>query len=65
MITEYDRGMRSAVLFISEMLGISNEVYENLDNVPADEISAWLLLARLCGQIEVKDKGGAHIEYKC
>ena len=54
MVTEYDRGMRSAVLFISEMLGVSKKVYEDLDDVPADEISAWLLLARLCGQIEAK-----------
>lgn len=54
MITEYDRGMRSAVLFISEMLGISKEVYKDPGDVPADEISAWLLLARLCGQIEAK-----------
>jgi hypothetical protein len=58
MITEYGRGMRSAVLFISEMLGISNEVYKDLDDVPADEISAWILLARLCGQIEAKTKEG-------
>lgn len=58
MITEYDRGMRSAVLFISEMLGISDVVYKDLENITDKDISAWLLLARLCGQIEVKDKGG-------
>ena len=65
MITEYDRGIRAAVLFISEMLDISDKVYKDLNNVYDDNISAWLLLARLCGQIKLKDKGGSHIKHKC
>ena len=39
-ISDYDRGIRTAVLFISEMLGVSDIVYKDLDNNCRDSISA-------------------------
>lgn len=50
---EFKKGMKTAVMFIAEMLELTAEIHKGIDAKQAKEMPD-LLLARLCGKIERK-----------
>ena len=52
---EFKRGMRTAVMFVAEMLDLTEKIYRGMSSQDGVE-KPDLLLARLCGEIEKKEK---------